>query len=103
MTAPRVAQGLRQKMAARFRNPIMKDVYVAMLAAYRERAGMLFTPEGRRRLGTGHAATTFWRGFDGLAGPTWDAHSRRTPSYACFRAGQDAAAYEAAGCYRREA
>lgn len=72
----------------RFRSPEMRRLYDAMLEAYRGRTSTLFTPEGKRRCGTGSMSGYFWRGFDGSL--SWDASSRRMLGYACYRAGQDA-------------
>ena len=65
---------------------------------FRGRHKDLIYPSGRRGRGNS-AATAFWRGYDGALGPVWDARSRQTPAYACFRAGEDVKALVAAGIY----
>lgn len=75
-------------MANRFRNPVMRREYDALVQAYREGAAILFTKDGRRCRGNAWA-TNFWLGFDDHNRDQWDRLSRKTLAYAHWRAGQD--------------
>jgi hypothetical protein len=82
-------------MANRFRDPLLRSQYDAMVAGYRMHHGNLFTPEGVPHMGAG-VGMAFWHGYRGkLIGAGFIIRSeRRTPNYACWRAGQDCRAAE---------
>jgi hypothetical protein len=85
-------------MTNRFRDPAMRRQYDACVASFRIRHPDLIRTSGTRCRGNGFA-TYFWRGYDGLTRPVWDTNSRRTPAYACYRAGQDVRRLVEAGVY----
>ena len=85
-------------MSNRFRDPIMRAQYDAMVSCFRTRHKDLIYPSGARCRGN-VAATAFWGGYDRVKRPIWDAHSRQTPAYACYRAGQDVRQFVEAGVY----
>ncbi len=85
-------------MPNRFHNPVLRAQYNQMLHCFRTQHKDLIYPSGRRCWGNG-AANAFWRGYDGKIAPVWDARSRQTPAYACFRAGHDVRALVSAGVY----
>lgn len=85
-------------MSNHFRDPTMRATYDAMVSGFRTRHKDLIYPSGARCRGNG-AATAFWCGYDGVKRPVWDARSRQTPGYACFRAGQDVRRFVEAGIY----
>lgn len=85
-------------MSNRFRNPMLRKQYDQMLSCFRTRHKDLIYPSGVRCRGNA-AAGAFWRGYDGLVNPYWDAVSKQTPAYACFRAGQDVKRFVDAGVY----
>lgn len=79
-------------MPNRFRDPTLRKEYAAAAEAYRSKHRNLFLPDGSRCYGSG-MASSFWRGFDGtVLGSGWDAASKKTLSYAYWRAGHDARA-----------
>jgi hypothetical protein len=85
-------------MANRFRIPMLRRQYDQMLHCFRTRHHDLIYPSGARCRGNA-AAGAFWRGYDNVMKPNWDARSKQTPAYACFRAGQDARHLVDAGVY----
>ena len=85
-------------MSNRFRDLTMRRQYDACLLSFRTRHPDLIRPSGVRCRGNA-TATHFWRGYEGRVRPTWDANSRRTPAYACYRAGQDVRRFVEAGVY----
>lgn len=79
-------------MPSRFKDRTLRNTYEAMVASYRNRSLVLFTLDGTPTHGNGYA-NNFWRGYDNVQ-MTWDAYSKTTPSYACYRAGRDIAKKE---------
>lgn len=85
-------------MSNRFRDAVLRRQYDQMVHCFRTHHHDLIYPSGNRCRGNA-CAGYFWRGYDGVAIPTWDARSRQTPGYACFRAGQDVRKLVDAGVY----
>ena len=75
-----------------FRDRTMRATFDAVIECYRSKHPDIWRPNaagGDWQDRPGNAwAGNFWRGYDGNGSKNWDAHSRRTPGYACFRAGQ---------------
>jgi len=74
-----------------FRQRVLKEQFDAIIKAYdaRHKDIMRIDRNGRYRRHIGNGwATSFWRGFDGVLSDRWDAASRQSSAYACWRAGQ---------------
>jgi hypothetical protein len=75
----------------RFRNPLLRGQYEAMIKDYHGKNPYLFTPEGKPHRGTA-LGLAFWNGFEGVVmGAGFSNSERSSPAYACWRAGQDCA------------
>ena len=70
-----------------FRDRTMAGTFNAVVRCYYAKHKDIWREPGQARPGNAWA-NNFWRGYDGVVMPVWDAASRRTPAYACFRAGQ---------------
>jgi hypothetical protein len=77
-------------MANRFRDPVLKKEYDAVMQMFLTKHQNLFSKDGSRSRGNG-VANSFWLGYDGkFFGIGWDSNSKQTLMYAHWRAGQDA-------------
>lgn len=74
-------------MPNRFKTPALRKQYDACVKCYRSRHRDLVRPDGTPHLGNGWASH-FWRGYKRTP-LNWDAPSRKTFAYACYRAGED--------------
>lgn len=74
----------------RFRNPILRNQYDAMVLKWQRKHSDLFTPEGHPHMGAG-GGMAFWLGYQGktIGAGFVTARDRQTPNYASWRAGQD--------------
>ena len=70
-----------------FRDRTLKATFDIVVQCYVARHRDIWREPGAARPGNAWA-NNFWRGYDGVHIPNWDAYSRGTPAYACFRAGQ---------------
>ncbi|UJJ56691.1 hypothetical protein [Rhodanobacter thiooxydans] len=82
---------MSRRVQNRFRDPMLRKQFDALIDAYRRGHPSLLGPDGTKQRGNA-AAQAFWSGFD--SGDVCRLYptpaSRRTIAYACFRAGQEA-------------
>jgi len=79
---------------SRFRNPVMRNNYDAMVNKYQLRHSDLFTAELIPHMGAG-GGQAFWLGYQGKTmGRGFVGKDKQTMAYAYWRAGQDCRANE---------
>lgn len=74
-------------MANRFKTPALRKQYDACVKCYRAKHRDVVRPDGTPHRGNAWA-DNFWRGYESVP-MNWDAASRQTFAYACYRAGAD--------------
>ena len=70
-----------------FRDRTLKGTFDAVVWCYQNKHRDIWKEPGGPWPGNAWAKS-FWHGYDGAYILRWDASSRNTPAYACFRAGQ---------------
>jgi len=78
-----------------FKDPPLRKTYDAVIECYRTRHKDIWRPAGQPRPGNAWS-NSFWRGYNRVQ-INWDAYSRSTPAYACYRAGEAVRAAEERG------